>query len=1242
MRPGAYDGSVTSTRPVLAAASLALLASGLLAGPAHAQERPNLDLSRERPQATRRPASGVLAVAHDPGRGVPALMWTPRAEAPPRGMSAEAAARLQLGRHAAAYRASPEALAGARLRFVHDTGVGGKIVVLRQTVAGVDVFNGDIKLLLDREHRLLAISGSPHPAARPELAPRHTLAPVAAIVAALADLHGEAVGAGARTRLVPGAGAAGWQHFALAAGQDLRFRAPARVRPVYFPRGEALVPGLFVELQTALGGAEAVMQYVVGDGGELLYRRDATAHEVYKYRVWADPGGDQRPLDGPTVDFTPNPWGEPAKGPDGFITPPLVAIRGFNTNPDGLADPWLPADAVETRGNNVDAYIDHISPDGLNPEDNEFRATVTSPNTFDRIYDVEAEPLADEDQSMASITSLFYVNNWMHDWWYDSGFNEAAGNAQALNFGRGGEEGDPLLAEAQDAALDGARNNANMSTPSDGASPRMQMYLWTGLNVYASLQLQPQATDIPVRTSTFGPPKFDLVAPLALVQDGAGMSPTDGCEPVIGSLAGKIAVVDRGNCTFEVKVVGAQAAGAVGVIIVDNVVAAQPLAPGGDPMTKDPTIPSQATTLAAGDELKAVIKQGPQDAKMAADTSTERDGTIDNMIVAHEWGHYLHHRLVECGNAACSAESEGWGDFNALHMALREYDDLDGAYAVDTYASFDPSGYFGIRRVPYSVNPAHNALSFRHVADGEPLPDTHPILPSGPNSQVHNAGEVWASMMWESYIALHKAHADDMSFAQRRRLMSDYVVAGMLLAPPAPTFTEQRDALLMAIAARSQDDFITVATAFAKRGAGSCAIGPGKNSVDFKGITEAFDLQANALMIAATVDDAGASCDEDGVIDIGETGRIIVVVYNGGVLPLPAGTTVELVDPDPSLMLPKGTKVTVPALAPLEQVELTLELAVDPALVSNKSLPLTLRLNASAGCEPPGDQLLRTEINADLQAAAAATDDVEAEPSAWKLDGGAAAAIWSRRSDAAGYFWHADDVGYQSDTRLFSPPLQVSMTTPLELRFDHAHKFETSDGVNWDGAVIEYTTDEGQTWQDVSTVAAIEYGGVIVSEKNPLNMRSAFVSANPSWPARDTVTLLFGDKLAGQTVRLRFRVGTDSAAGAEGWDIDNIAFSGLDNTPFPRWTVDAGACEAGGTTGGETGTDSDDSGGTPPPPTTSGGGNAGSSSSSSGTGDTADQTGEDGGCGCRSTRPGPLGLGALALLLGLRRRRRRA
>jgi hypothetical protein len=77
----------------------------------------------------------------------------------------------------------------------------------------------------------------------------------------------------------------------------------------------------------------------------------------------------------------------------------------------------------------------------------------------------------------ASVTNLFYLTNWYHDFLYHLGFTEAAGNFQKDNFGRGGIGNDSLLADAQDGS---GTNNANFGTPPDGSSPRMQMYLFSG------------------------------------------------------------------------------------------------------------------------------------------------------------------------------------------------------------------------------------------------------------------------------------------------------------------------------------------------------------------------------------------------------------------------------------------------------------------------------------------------------------------------------------------------------------------------------------------------------------------------------------------------------------------------------------------------------------------------------------------------------------------------------------------
>ena len=55
----------------------------------------------------------------------------------------------------------------------------------------------------------------------------------------------------------------------------------------------------------------------------------------------------------------------------------------------------------------------------------------------------------------------------------------------------------------------------------------------------------------------------------------------------------------------------------------------------------------------------------------------------------------------------------------------------------------------------------------------------------------------------------------------------------------------------------------------------------------------------------------------------------------------------------------------------------------------------------------------------------------------------------------------------------------------------------------------------------------------------------------------------FLDAFAGKTVRVRFRIVTDGAVGDSGWDVDNIAFKGIDNKPFTGIVFDAGKCGQG-------------------------------------------------------------------------------
>src|SRR5262249_25008998 len=147
----------------------------------------------------------------------------------------------------------------------------------------------------------------------------------------------------------------------------------------------------------------------------------------------------------------------------------------------------------------------------------------------------------------------------------------------------------------------------------------------------------------------------------------------DGCEALTNKLNGEIVLVDRGYCPFEQKAKNAETAGASGLIIANN----QGTGPMHMPAANPPlgaNIPTLSVSMAAGSAIKSQI-MNMATATMSNDPSPRSDGTIDNTVVAHEWGHYLHLRQVtSCGNQQCGAESEGWGDYNAAQMLIRQGD----------------------------------------------------------------------------------------------------------------------------------------------------------------------------------------------------------------------------------------------------------------------------------------------------------------------------------------------------------------------------------------------------------------------------------------------------------------------------------------------------------------------------------------------------------------------------------------
>jgi extracellular elastinolytic metalloproteinase len=367
-------------------------------------------------------------------------------------------------------------VSGSRLRTAH----------LVQRVDGVEVFNSDVTAAITPSNEVISVAGQFFPGAAAAGRARRDAATTAeeAIAVAAFDLTGreyEASSFAVGDPAEPG-GTGDYRTYRFegpASGTRPPFDRPVRVKDVMFPLGQGeFVPAFYLELWIRTFPA---FSYVVDAVGEpdVLFRRNLRADAAFTYRVHNTGDALRRPEDGPAPG-SPHPTGVP----DGFqaeiIDQRLVTLECL-----GDRDPWLPADATTTAGNNCVAYADLAGPDGLGPGD--VLGTVTGPRTFDHVYE-HTKPASDPTNLQSSLVGMFFHVNWLHDRWYEAGFDEAAGNAQRDNFGRGGIGGDPILAEGNDFS---GTDNANMQTPADGASPRMQMFEFRGV------------APLPSRTSNF-------------------------------------------------------------------------------------------------------------------------------------------------------------------------------------------------------------------------------------------------------------------------------------------------------------------------------------------------------------------------------------------------------------------------------------------------------------------------------------------------------------------------------------------------------------------------------------------------------------------------------------------------------------------------------------------------------------------------------------------------------------------
>jgi extracellular elastinolytic metalloproteinase len=758
-----------------------------------------------------------------------------------------------------------------------------------------------------------------------------------------------------------------------------------------------------------------------------------------------------------------------------------------------------------TRGNNVYAYEDR---DGNN-------VPGFSPASPTLAFDFTFDPLASvTDNESAAITNLFFWNNLIHDVMYQYGFDEAAGNFQASNLGRGGLGNDWVRAEAQDG---GGTNNANFFTPPDGQLPRMQMYLWSPAPLGSPLTInQPASLDsvhffaeesafsVNNKIVDVGPVTADLV----LVQDqNNGTHLACSANPVSNgaSLTGKIALIDRGECFFIEKVKNVQNLGAVAALIVNNV--------SGDPVPMGDTdnsivIPAFMIRLADGAVLKEALLNGPVNITLAAVPEFTPDGDFDNGIITHEYGHGISNRLTGGpSNVSCLTNAEqmgeGWSDYFGLMLTTDWTDALpEDPRGIGTYVLGSAIDGTGIRTYPYSTSLEINPFTYDDIKF---------------SSSVHYIGSVWATMLWEMTWKIMEMEGPDPDIyhgSGGNNIALRLVMEGLKLQPCNPGFVDGRDAILLA------DELLydgshrcAIWEAFAKRGLGRSAQ---QNDPDdhIDGI-EAFDVPSGVSIVQKHTPDIASEGTRTtfNILAICECDQESGLVFREVI---PAGLT--HIESDAGVLVDDSLFFAIPVLSAGDTSKFSFSGVIQPC-VSGQTM--VLRTDNAEG----PDQFTSVKL--------AGTGD-------WVKSG--------TTFHSASTAWYAQDYNSTAD---FALTLNTPIATEGIIRIHFHHRYQTED--TYDGGVVECSIDGGTTWKDAGpyfTQNGYPTNITTVNTDSRIAGRPAFTGfSDTQFGTSDFIESAIELCLPeAASLHLRFRFVCDggvAGSGLNGWFVDDITIEHL-------------------------------------------------------------------------------------------------
>ncbi|MGE8514124.1 MAG: M36 family metallopeptidase, partial [Chryseobacterium culicis] len=213
------------------------------------------------------------------------------------------------------------------------------------------------------------------------------------------------------------------------------------------------------------------------------------------------------------------------------------------------------------------------------------------------------------------------------------------------------------------------------------------------------------------------------------------------------------------------------------------------------------------------------------------------DGSFDNGIVTHEYGHGISNRMTgtgyNCLNSGVSKEQmgEGWSDFFALMLTNKAGDNATVARGTGTYALGQAITGAGIRPAKYSTSLAVNGFTYGDT-NGMEYNNGSAVVPD-----VHSIGFVWATMLWDlhwKYVEKYGYSSDVLSTTSNGSTkVLQLVTDALKLQGCNPSFIEGRNAILAAeLATTAGVDKCMIWGVFARRGLGVNASAGVKNNIN--------------------------------------------------------------------------------------------------------------------------------------------------------------------------------------------------------------------------------------------------------------------------------------------------------------------------------------------------------------------------------------------------------------------------